>query len=318
MFVMKRLIFFSISMLVITSCAPAQNVGALPDATSTVIVLPEATATSIPPLPTVEPTQIFCDPLAVDYCITDGHFIFQRPIQPPNNDSVDVTYRYASTENGTREPHHGVEFLNKFGTPVQAAADGVVVFAGPDAEAVYSPWVNFYGNLIVLKHDNDLYTLYAHLSKIDVQVGDAVLVGQKIGEVGQTGVATGSHLHFEVRSGEVKDYFATQNPELWLAPQRGDRNLLNGTLMISVVDGLGKPLFAELTIARYLGSSAKPEKTFYLDTYVNEMATGDENAAMSGLQFGRYRIALKLNGQLYERWVEVQSGKLTQTVIVVK
>jgi hypothetical protein len=318
MFVMKRLILFSISMLVITSCAPAQNVGALPDVTATVIIMPEATATSISPLPTVEPTQISCDPLTVDYCITDGHFIFQRPIQPPNNDSVDVTYRYASTENGTREPHHGVEFLNKFGTPVQAAANGVVVFAGPDAEAVYSPWVNFYGNLIVLKHDNDLYTLYAHLSKIDVQVGDGVLVGQKIGEVGQTGVATGSHLHFEVRRGDVKDYFATQNPELWLAPRRDERNLQYGTLMISIVDGLGKPLFAELTIARYLGSSAKPEKTFYLDTYVNEMALGEENAAMSGLQFGRYRIALKLNGHLYERWVEVQSGKLTQTVIVVK
>jgi peptidase M23-like protein len=303
--------------LFLTSCAPAQNVAALPDATA-IVILPEATAVSISPSPTAEPTKIPCDPLTVDYCITDGHFILQRPIAPSANDSVDITYRYASTENGTRVPHHGVEFLNKYGTPVQAAADGVVVFAGPDAEAVYSPWVNFYGNLIVLKHDNDLYTLYAHLSKIDVKVGDAVLAGQKIGEVGQSGVATGSHLHFEVRRGDVRDYFATQNPELWLAPKRDERNLQYGTLMISVVDGLSHYLFAELTIARYLGSSDKPEKTFYLDTYVDEMAKGDENAAMSGLQFGRYRIALKLNGQLYERWVEVQSGKLTQTVIIVK
>ena len=306
-------------MLIIASCVPAQNVGALPDATSTVIVLPEARATSVPPSPTSEPTKIPCDPLVVDYCITDGHFILQRPIQPPNNDSVDVTYRYASTENGTREPHHGVEFLNKYGTSVQAAADGVVVFAGPDTEAVYSPWVNFYGNLIVLNHDDDLYTLYAHLSKIDVQVGDAVLVGQQIGEVGQSGVATGSHLHFEVRRSDVTDYFATQNPELWLAPKRDERNLQYGTLMLSIVDAKAGHLFAEVTIARYPGlATDKPEKTFYLDTYVDEMAQGEENAAMSGLKAGRYRIALKLNGQLYERWVEVQSGKLTQAVIVVK
>jgi len=304
-------------MFILTSCAPAQNVGALPlpDATATVIVLSEATATSIPLLstPTLEPTKIPCNPLAVDYCITDGHFILERPIDPSANDSVDKSYRFASTENGKRDPHHGVEFLNKFGTPVQAAADGVVVFAGPDVEAVYSPWKNFYGNLIVLKHDNDLYTLYAHLSKIDVSAGEAVQVGEQIGEVGQTGVATGSHLHFEVRRGDVENYFSAQNPELWFAPKNN-----TGTLMLSIEDGSGNHLFAELTIARYLGGADKPEKTLYLDTYVNEMAKGAENAAMSDLKIGRYRIALKLNGQLYERWVEVQSGKLTQVVIVVK
>jgi hypothetical protein len=170
----------------------------------------------------------------------------------------------------------------------------------------------------VLQHANDLFTLYAHLSQVDVLAGDVVLAGQKIGEVGQSGVATGSHLHFEVRRGDAENYFSTQNPELWLAPERDERNLQYGTLMISIVDVASQYHLAELTIARYVGSSAKPEKTFYLNTYVNELALGDENAVMSGLKAGRYRIALKLNGQLYERWVEVQSGKLTQAVIVVK
>jgi Peptidase family M23 len=319
---MKSLLPFFVFTLLLSSCAPVHNVAALPLPTATAAVmlmpLPTATVTFTPPSPTSEPTKIPCDPLAVDYCITDGHFILQRPIQPPNNDSVDVSYRYASTENGTREPHHGVEFLNRYGTPVQAAADGVVVFAGPDVKAVYSPWVNFYGNLIVLKHDNDLYTLYAHLSKILVTAGDVVKVGEKIGEVGQSGVATGSHLHFEVRRGDVENYFATQNPELWLVPRKDENNAKYGALMISVVDEQSKYRFADLTIARYIGSSDQPEKTFYLVTYVNEMATGDENAAMSDLKAGRYRIALKLDGQLYERWVDVQSGKLTQAVIVVK
>jgi hypothetical protein len=307
------LIFF------VTSCVPAQQVNALPEPTATVTILPEATATFIPPSPTTTiPTKPPCDPRAVDFCITDGHFILQRPIQPPNNDSVDTTYRYASTANGKRDPHHGVEFLNSYGTPVQAAADGIVLFAGPDMEAVYSPWKIFYGNVVVIEHENDLFTLYAHLSKIDVLTGDAVLAGQKIGEVGQSGVATGSHLHFEVRHGNVENYFSTKNPELWLAPERDKRNLQFGTLMLLVIDAASQYQYANLTIARYPSASEKPEKTFYLDTYVKELANGDENAVISGLQAGRYRIALKLNGQLYERWVEVQSGKLTQAVIVVK
>ncbi|MEP7135996.1 MAG: M23 family metallopeptidase [Chloroflexota bacterium] len=313
---MKFAFSFLVFALVLASCAPAQEVVALPDATSTMIVLPEATVTTtivISPSSTPAPTKIPCDPLVADYCITDGHFILERPINPSANDSVDKSYRFASTENGTREPHHGVEFLNKYGTPVHAAADGVVIFAGPDVKAVYSPWVNFYGNVIVIRHANDLFTLYAHLSKIDVSAGEAVQVGEQIGEVGQTGVATGSHLHFEVRRGDVENYFSAQNPELWFAPKNN-----NGTLMLSIEDGSGNHRFAELTIARYLGGADKPEKTLYLDTYVNEMAKGAENAAMGDLKVGRYRIALKLNGQLYERWVEVQSDKLTQVVIVVK
>ena len=319
---MKFFSFLFVLTLLIVSCVPAQNVTALPLPNVTITVTatpsPKETATLPPPSPTTEPTKIPCNPLAVDYCITDGHFIFRRPIDPPGNASVDGTYRYASTANGKREPHHGVEFLNKFGTPVHAAADGVVVFAGPDTKAIYCPWVNFYGNLIVLKHDQDLYTLYAHLSKIDVQAGDVVQAGQKIGEVGQTGVAIGSHLHFEVRRGDVENYFSTFNPELWLAPENDAQNLPYGALMISITDSTSKHLFTKLTIVRYSDPSAQPDFPYYLDTYVNDMAKGDENAALGSLQAGRYRIALESNGQLIERWVEVQSGKLTQTVIVVK
>ena len=93
---MKFFLPFFVFTLLLASCMPAQEGVALPDATPTMIVLPEATATTaivISPTPTLEPTKIPCDPLAVDFCITDGHFILQRPIQPPNNDSVDVTYQ---------------------------------------------------------------------------------------------------------------------------------------------------------------------------------------------------------------------------------
>src|SRR5688500_5905585 len=172
------------------------------------------TAPSTPPTITFTP-EIPCDPFMVDFCITDGHFLLQRPIQPPANDLIDPGYGYGSTANGTRDPHHGVEFSNASGTPIYAAADGTVIFAGPDDQAIYAPWGNFYGNLVVIEHLGELFTLYAHLSKIDVEVNQNVLGGEKIGEVGSTGGAIGSHLHFEVRHGDVEDYFATQNPALW-------------------------------------------------------------------------------------------------------
>ncbi|HAV76853.1 MAG TPA: hypothetical protein DCX53_05805, partial [Anaerolineae bacterium] len=150
---MKKI--FLLFIFLLSSCAPnVQRVVAEP------LSEPTSTPSSSPktqPAPTLlalSPTaeKSTCDPFTVDFCITDGHFIFQNPIQPPGNTSVDVSYRYGSTQENKREPHHGVEFLNKFGTPVHAAGDGVVQFAGADSEALYSPWRDFYGNMIVIRH----------------------------------------------------------------------------------------------------------------------------------------------------------------------
>ena len=318
--------------LILVSCANVE-VTETPVVANTEFI---PTSTSLPPtpLPSITPNiETPCDPFSVDFCITEGHFILQRPIHPPANDLADATYRYGSTANGTREPHHGVEFPNKSGTPVYAAAAGTVLFAGPDKEAIYCPWENFYGNLVVIEHD-ELFTLYAHLSKIDVEEGQKVFAGDKIAEVGRTGVAIGSHLHFEVRRGAVEDYFATQNPELWLAPAKDVNGNLFGTLMISVVDQdhhLVK--YAEFTIKYYPDQAKPPVKSYYGITYSSELLNRDtrstivpvpfggpvdENAVLGELPAGHYRIAVKTNGQLYERWVEVESGKLTQVVFIVK
>ena len=88
------------------------------------------------------------------------------------------------------------------GTPILAAAGGVVVFAA------FHPQ---YGNMIEIDHGNDLVTRYAHASKLLVKVGDVVLRGSKIAEVGNTGRSTGTHLHFEVRHRG-----AAQNPARFL------------------------------------------------------------------------------------------------------
>jgi len=315
---MKKLFF--ILFLLLVSCSSAQPVTQVVDATATQIVVPlfTPTATIVPTktsTPTIVPTDtpIPCDPRVVDYCITNGHFLFQRPIQPPSpDDSVDPTYRYGSTANGKRDPHHGVEIGKDYGTPVEAAGDGVILFAGPDDVPMFSPWAVFYGNMIVIQHDGGLYTVYGHLSKIDVEAGQSVKMGEKIGEVGQSGAATGSHLHFEVRMGDVKDYFSTQNPELWIVPKAGC-----GALAIAVINGDQKFERSKLTVEQYSDANGVMA-SYYLDTYDPKMATGNENAGMTDLPAGRYRITLIYNGHLYERWVEVKSSRLTQVVIVVK
>jgi hypothetical protein len=257
-----------------------------------------------------------CDPFSTDFCITDGHFPFQRPVKPPANTFIDPTYAYASTANGQRDPHHGVEFLNKFGTPVYAAGDGVVLFAGPDNEATYSPWQNYYGNLIVIQHSDDLYTLYAHLSKVSVEINQKVSAGDPLGEVGQSGVAVGPHLHFEVRRGNVQDYFSTMNPELWLVPDQDASGQL-GVMQISILTAENQLIkFAKFTVENT--AVTQERKTLYGVTYSADMLHGEENAVLGDMLPGNYRIAFKYNGQLYERRVEVQSGKLTQVIFLVK
>ena len=302
------------------SCSPMTPVAPVIESTPTVRPFPERALTSTPPstatdLPTLllTDTPIPCDPRTADYCITPGHFILRRPIQPPDNDAIDGTYRYGSTADGTRDPHHGVEIGKDFGTPIHAAADGVVLFAGPDKTARFSPWTDFYGNMIVIHHGQDLFTLYAHLSKIEVKAGDKVQSGQQIGEMGQSGAATGSHLHFEVRHGEGETYFSTVNPELWLMPAHTE----DGAVSLTILNETGLLQPAKLTLQRYSEANVILEE-HYLDTYDSQMPVNEENAALGDLPAGRYRITLIQNGHLYERWAAVQSGKLTQVVIVVK
>lgn len=94
--------------------------------------------------------------------------------------------------------HYGIDIANSVGTDIKAADGGIVTRAGSAGS---------YGNLIIIDHQNGTSTRYAHLSRIDVKVGQAVEQGQSIAKMGNTGRSTGSHLHFEVRVGGV-----AQNP----------------------------------------------------------------------------------------------------------
>ncbi|GAB4498919.1 MAG: hypothetical protein OHK003_12860 [Anaerolineales bacterium] len=319
---MKRIFYLFFAVLLASCNLPdSRSVEAAtqPASTPTVVVPlqtnipdPTSTETSLPSMLTVTP--IPCDPSTADYCITDGHFLFQRPILPPDNDTIDLSYAYASTQNGKRDPHHGVEFQNPFGTSVFSAGDGVVVFADADKTTKFSPWRNFYGNVIIIRHAGEMYTLYAHLSAILVQVGAEVKAGDEIGKVGQTGGATGPHLHFEVRKGsDYTDYLSTENPELWLIPPRG-----TGAISIALMTGEARNYERPLVITRYADGGDEPIFMYYITSYTKGFEHHLEDAVLSNLPPGRYKIAFTHFSGLKERFILVEAGKLTQIVFNLK
>jgi len=103
---------------------------------------------------------------------------------------------------GQQALHEGIDFIADVGTPVFAAAGGVVVFA---------EYHNQYGQMVEIDHGNDFITRSAHASRLLVKVGEVVRRGRKVAEVGSTGRSTGPHLHFEVRYKGV-----AQNPSRFL------------------------------------------------------------------------------------------------------
>lgn len=97
---------------------------------------------------------------------------------------------------GCSSNHRGIDIGTPEGTPVQAADGGQVVYAG---------WAEGYGNTVIIDHGNGRQTRYAHLSSMNVSVGIAVDQGQHIADSGMTGLGTGPHLHFEVRTGATPE-----------------------------------------------------------------------------------------------------------------
>lgn len=112
-------------------------------------------------------------------------------------DKMRVTGLFGVRRNVLVTPHKGIDIAAPSGTPVHAVADGVVVSAGQLTENA-----GRYGNTVILQHGAQR-TLYAHLTSINAKPGATVKAGQQIGTVGETGFATGPHLHFEVRQDET-------------------------------------------------------------------------------------------------------------------
>lgn len=120
---------------------------------------------------------------------------FKTPFAMPVNTPV----RFTSGFGGRNDPfgrgwrrHEGQDLAGAYGSPILATADGVVTFAG---------WESGYGRLVKIRHEFGIETRYAHMSQIRVSVGDRVSRGDRIGDMGNSGRSTGTHLHYEIRIG---------------------------------------------------------------------------------------------------------------------
>ncbi len=118
---------------------------------------------------------------------------FKAPFGMPVKSAV----RYTSGFGGRNDPfgrgyrrHEGQDMAGSYGAPIYATADGVVTHAG---------WENGYGRLVKIQHAFGIETRYGHLSQISVEVGQRVSRGDRIGDMGNSGRSTGTHLHYEIR-----------------------------------------------------------------------------------------------------------------------
>jgi hypothetical protein len=252
------------------------------------------------------------------FCLQPWPGWLERPIGEWDIRTIDYSYPYASTGGGTLDPHFGVEFPNKFGTPVLAAHDGQVIFAGSDHMTQFGPFLGFYGNVVILSHprllndERDVYSLYAHLSEIKVEVGDQVETGEVIGEVGATGAAIGHHLHFETRL-DSNAYDHTVNPVLWFAPLEELNQ--QGTAMLAglIIDQLGNPLTEFPLTLEKLSPTGEVEAIYYPLTYYPIRSNGSsflgENFVLPDLPAGNYRL-LFIAEYLYEIPITLEPGSL--------
>ncbi len=240
------------------------------------------------------------------------HFYFARPIGANEINWPLADYRYGGTFLSKDITHTGVDIGAKMGTPVLAAGSGTVIWAG---------WGLFssspgnlkdpYGMAVAIRHDfgyqdQALYTIYAHMSAVDVAVGQWVATGVQLGAVGDTGNTTGPHLHFEVRLGE-NSYYHTRNPELWLAPAQGW-----GVLAGRVMGDNAKLLNSQPVVIDAL-SGAK--RQWIVNTYGPGAAIHDayydENMVISDLPAGDYMVTVITYAVAHKLKVTIIPGHVT-------
>lgn len=244
------------------------------------------------------------------------HYWFYRPIDSDANSRILLSYAYGTGGIFGSRIHHGVDMPNEDGEEVLAAASGTVIFASSNSGADEDIFQNTraYGNAVFIRHDfgydgQPVYTLYAHLLRTLVSDGDIVQAGDPIALVGETGIVTGSHLHFEVRLGGDR-YGNSYNPVLWTVPF-----VAYGVIAGRVLDVNGEFIDdADITIrSPAFGVIASiPSYTFQgtVDD-VNSDPRWRENFAIGDIPVGRYDVIVRINEQRIIRQIEVFEGMTT-------
>jgi murein DD-endopeptidase MepM/ murein hydrolase activator NlpD len=238
----------------------------------------------------------------------EDHFYFMRPIPSGQVNWPLASYRYGNIYFAEGAVHTGVDLDAADGTPVLAAGPGKVVWVGFGLSRFQTDPSDPYGLAISIRHDfgyngQVLYTVYAHLQKANVWVGQRVKAGEEIGLVGRTGNADGPHLHFEVRLGQ-DGYFTTRNPELWMVPPEGW-----GVLAGRILDTLGRPLQNQLVHIRSLLSDQHWEVWTYAGTSVNPDDAYGENFVISDLPSGPYEVRIDYAGHAYTMQLALRPGE---------
>lgn len=320
------------------TASPAASATHTPLPTQTEIVLPSATPPPTSTLPVLEwptyaaptlapfplgqlsePTQSVAEgfpaiqaPVALS---PFDHFYFTFPVANAHLGLYSPSQRYGvRQEAGTnrREPHLGLDVSLDSGTPVRAAGDGTVVWASY-GQTYNSPYYldDPYGISIVIRHDfgyngERIWTVYAHLSSVSVEVGQRVEQGELIGLSGNTGLSTGPHLHFEVRTGTNNTRF-TYNPELWFAPPEG-----HGVLVGRVTNERNQLLLNRRTEVRSLATGQLwTGYTYFTSLRLQSDPYYKENLVLTNLPAGRYELAVSLYSIWWRTEIEIKPGAVT-------
>jgi murein DD-endopeptidase MepM/ murein hydrolase activator NlpD len=238
------------------------------------------------------------------------HFYFARPIGADEVNWPLADYRYGGIFFSSDIVHTGVDIPAPRGTPVLAAAAGRVVWAGYGLYYGNNDPDDPYGLAVTIRHDfgyegKRLYTVYAHMQQILVINGQLVQAGEAIGLVGTTGLTTGPHLHFEVRT-DRNSYFATLNPELWLVPPVGW-----GVLVGQLRNTNGSILTEQDVVVRNITTEQKWTVRTYGKSTVNSDPYYQENLVLSDLPAGDYDILIDYLGERYIDRVAIHPGAIT-------
>lgn len=238
------------------------------------------------------------------------HFLLSSPMEYTKVFWTTADYHYGYFVKEFGNIHRGLDIPAVEGTPVLASGDGEVVFAGYGL--LYGPGAKNdpYGIAIKIRHtalyeDRPVYSVYTHLEKTLVRVGEKVKTGETIGTVGLTGNTSGPHLHYEVRIltelGQLN-----QNPELWLAPP-----LDHGVLAGRIANRYGYLL----NNWKFVLSSLDTGREWVISTYDPEIITYheqdpyyQENYVLGDLPAGSYQLSTWYNYKYYTRQIEIIPG----------
>ncbi|HKZ55291.1 MAG TPA: peptidoglycan DD-metalloendopeptidase family protein [Anaerolineales bacterium] len=264
------------------------------------------------PFPTPGPNEVsawrpppYRPPLALRL---HDHYFFHRPIPSGEVNWPLSVYRYGTTFFGEEAVHTGVDLGADKGTPVLAAEAGEVVWAGYGLYRGLEDKDDPYGLAVSIRHDFGygnqlLFTNYGHMDTLAVWPGQRVEAGETIGTVGDTGHASGPHLHFEVRLGDNR-YFATRNPELWMVPPEGW-----GVLAGRVADTRGEPLTEQLVQITSIESGERSSVWTYAKGTIRPDEFYQENFVISDLPAGPYEVRIAFVGHSFTASLLVHPGQ---------